>query len=308
MDASAARAPSLAGWRASREHSRERPTAASEGGDVLTIGWNELIHQEELLVGPLLGSGSSAQVYRGSWRGREVAIKQISGVAHLEELQKEICVLRRLQHPRLVQLLGVCLQPPLLVVVTELVAAGSLYDRLFGRAPGPPLTPPQRRAIGCHVAEGVEFLHSQRVVHRDLKSTNILLGAQGAKICDLGLAQQMGVASTRIARRIDGEGGSPRYMAPECWDAALGSLTEKMDIWSMGCVLLELHGEQLPYANCTSMVQLSAMILVEKRPPAIPESVPQCLAALIRSCCAFDQNCRPTAVELLCELSRQAGG
>eukprot|EP00913_Durusdinium_trenchii_P035047 g32784.t1 len=145
-------------------------------------------------------------------------------------MKKEVDALRRLRHPRLVRFLGACVQPPLLLVVTEFMAGGSLHDRLFGRsqlAATSALGPRQRWLIACQTAEGLSFLHSQRVVHRDLKSMNILLDAgQNAKICDFGLAHQMCMESTHIARKLDGEGGSPRYMAPECYDASVGKLTD----------------------------------------------------------------------------------
>merc|ERR1719198_2024671 len=112
-----------------RAMSRER-LANAETQEV-ELGWNEVILPEQLVFGPALGSGGSAQVYRGSWNGREVAIKKISGVMHVEAMKKEINALRRLRHPRLVRFLGACVQPPLLLVVTEFMAGGSLHDRLF---------------------------------------------------------------------------------------------------------------------------------------------------------------------------------
>lgn len=272
--------------------------------DSLTIGWNELIRPEQLIFGPLLGSGGSGQVFRGSWNGQEVAIKKISGAGHLEEMKKEINALRRLRHPRLVRFIGACLQPPLLLVVTEFMPGGSLHDRLFGARRDPPMLAMQRWTISCQMAEGMAFLHAQRVVHRDLKSMNILLDSQqNAKICDFGLAHQMCVESTHIARKIDGEGGSPRYMAPECYDASHGKLTEKVDVWAMGCILLEVFGGVLPYADCSTMAQLTARILVQRRAPDVPQNVPGNVAALIRRCVTFDPARRPASGELQSELA-----
>lgn len=282
----------------SREESRDR-------GNSLTIGWNELIRPEQLQFGPKLGAGGSAEVYRGSWNGQEVAIKKISGVAHLEEMKKEIDALRRLRHPRLVRFIGACVQPPLLLVVTEFMSGGSLHDRLFGNRRGQPLSPQQRGTIAKQTAEGLAFLHSQRVVHRDLKSMNILLDAgNNAKICDFGLAHQMCMESTHIARKLDGEGGSPRYMAPECYDASHGKLTEKVDIWAMGCIIIELFGGILPYSDCTTMAQLSARILVQKRPPDVPPAVPAPISALIQRCVVFTPSRRLSAEELINEFAK----
>jgi len=272
----------------------------------LTIGWNELIRPEQLVFGPQLGAGGSASVFRGSWNGQEVAIKKISGVAHLEEMRKEINALRRLRHPRLVRFIGACVQPPLLLVVTEFMPGGSLHDRLFGKSREPALAFMQRCQISCQMAEGLTFLHSQRVVHRDLKSMNILLDAQqNAKICDFGLAQQMPDMATHIARKTDGEeGGSPRYMPPECYDAALGKITEKVDIWAMGCIFIEIFGGVLPYGDCQTMAQLAGRILIERRSPDVPPNVPQALVPLIHRCLCFDPGRRLSAGELQSELSR----
>jgi len=284
--------------------SREVSPLPTGTGDVMTIGWNELIRREQLIFGSQLGSGGSAQVYRGSWMGQEVAIKKISGVGHLEEMKKEVNALRRLRHPRLVRFIGACVEPPLLLVVTELMLGGSLHERIFSRNQSQPqLEVVQRWLIACHMAEGLAFLHSQRVVHRDMKSMNVLLDAQeNAKICDFGLAQQM--EATHIVRKLDGEGGSPRYMAPELYDAAHGKITEKVDIWAVGCILIELFGNVLPYADCSTMAQLSARILVDRRSPDVPPMVPPPLTALIRACTNFDPCKRLTGTDLIAELSK----
>eukprot|EP00429_Kryptoperidinium_foliaceum_P018991 CAMPEP_0176027110 /NCGR_PEP_ID=MMETSP0120_2-20121206/13291_1 /TAXON_ID=160619 /ORGANISM="Kryptoperidinium foliaceum, Strain CCMP 1326" /LENGTH=1125 /DNA_ID=CAMNT_0017360315 /DNA_START=128 /DNA_END=3503 /DNA_ORIENTATION=- len=274
-------------------------------GNDLAIGWNELIQPEQLVFGPTLGTGGSAQVFRGSWNGQEVAIKKIVGIRHLEEMKKEINALRRLRHPRLVRFIGACLQPPQLLVVTEFMPGGSLHDRLFGMRREPKLAPQHKWNIASQTAEGLEFLHAQRVVHRDLKSMNILLDVQqNAKICDFGLAQE--IEATHIVRKLDGEGGSPRYMAPECYDAANGKLTEKVDIWAIGCILIELFGEVLPYADCTSMAQLSARILVDRRPPEPPSGMAPPIASLIQQCVKFEASRRPGATEVRYELAASA--
>merc|ERR1719487_869351 len=127
----------------------------------------------------------------------------------------------------------VCVQPGSLIIVTELIPNGSLYDWLWGPRKATLLSGPQCLSIAIGTAEGLAFLHGLRVVHRDVKSMNILLDGQlGPKVCDFGLAQQMNSGNaTHMNRRMEGEGGSPRYMAPECYDAS-GKLTEKIDVWA----------------------------------------------------------------------------
>jgi len=312
----AAAAGGAAQYRAGSQDAREakqfaaEPAAAGRPSSSKTaafeLGWNEVIRPEQLVFGPELGAGGSCSVYRGSWNGIECAIKKISGVAHMEEMKKEINALRRLRHPRLVRFIGACIQPPLLMVVMEFMPGGSLYDRIFGKLKNPPLTNAQRWPICLQTAEGLAFLHSNRVVHRDLKSLNILLdSASHAKICDFGLAQQM--EATHIARKTGGEGGSPRYMAPECFNPSYGKLTEKVDIWAMGCICIEIFASVLPYADCQSVAQLSARILVERRAPDIPATIPLPVAGLVHRCLVFDERVRITASELHAELAKVRG-
>jgi len=262
-----------------------------------------VIRPEQITYGQSIGAGGSASVYRGTWNSLEVAVKKISGLNHLEEMKKEINALRRLRHPRLVRFMGACIQPPQLLVVTEFMAGGSLHDHLFGKLQDPPLSAQDRWQVSVQTAEGLAFLHSNRVVHRDLKSMNILLdAANNAKICDFGLAHQM--EATHIARKGDGEGGSPRYMAPECYEASYGKLTEKVDIWAMGCIFIEIFGNKLPYSDCQTMAQLSARILVERKPPELPSSMPAPLLEVAKQCLLFDERRRINSSDLHAELGK----
>jgi tetratricopeptide (TPR) repeat protein/tRNA A-37 threonylcarbamoyl transferase component Bud32 len=288
-----------------------RSGSASRRGNTSTtveLGWNEVIRPEQLTFGNPLGSGGSAQVFKGSWQGQEVAIKKISGVAHLEEMTKEINALRRLRHPRLVRFIGACIQPPLLLIVTEFMAGGCLHDRLFDqKQKHTPISQAQRGLIAVQMAEGLAFLHQQRIVHRDMKSLNVLLDLAGnAKICDFGLAQQMKMDCTHMTRKQEGEGGSPRYMAPECYDPRHGKLSEKVDIWALGCILIEVFAGILPYADCVTMAQLSARILVQRLPPSCPSTVQPALRNIISACVNFNCDSRPTAQDLHQQLSQHA--
>lgn len=93
-------------------------------------------------------------------------------------------------------------------------------------------------------------------------------------------------------------------MAPECYEASYGKLTEKVDIWAMGCIFVELFGNTLPYSDCTTMAQLSARILVERKPPEIPVTVAAPLAEVGRRCLQFDERRRINAGDLHAELAK----
>ncbi|CAJ1442689.1 unnamed protein product [Effrenium voratum] len=112
----------------------------------------------------------------------------------------------------------------------------------------------------------VSFLHSKSppFVHRDLKSMNVIMDDDlNAKLCDFGLTQSM--EKTHISRR-DNEGGSPRYMAPELFDSR-GKITEKVDVWALGCLMVEIISSRLPHEECTSIQQVMTKTLVEKQLP-----------------------------------------
>merc|ERR1712232_638590 len=235
-------------------------TAAKPVEAVVELDAHEFVRHEDIVYGACLGSGGFGQVFRGSYRGQQVAIKKMmlpGDAAHekskLEELRREIDSLRFLRHPRLVQFIGACLTPPSLCVLTELMVGGSLHDLLHVKRAV--LQAHDRKRLSLQVVEAICFLHghSPMVVHRDLKSMNILLDTGlNAKLCDFGLTMPMGMDKTSFARNKGGESGSPRYMAPEFF-VETAKITEKIDIWALGCVLIEIFGGPVPLHDCQSL-------------------------------------------------------
>lgn len=256
----------------------------------------ELIRAEDLEFKEILGSGGFGAVYRGFFRGQEVAIKKLHvpdgavSPLQLEEFKKEVANLQALRHPRLVSFIGFAFAPPSVCIVTEFMPNGSLYDLLHQRKAT--VFYSQRSAIAVQIAEGVDFLHSKSppCVHRDLKSLNVVLDfALNAKLCDFGLTQSM--EKTHISRK-DNEGGSPRYMAPEIFDSK-GKITEKVDIWALGCLAAEVYMNRVPHEECTSIQQVMVKLLVDKDLPFRPLdwdvglTPPPDLRALVEKCFTF---------------------
>jgi len=246
-------------------------------------------------------------VYRGYFKGAEVAIKKLFcedggniSPLQLEELEKEVAALRNLNHLRLVSFVGACLKPPDLCIVTEFMAGGSMHHLLHKAKT--PLTLSQQARLALQICEGVSFLHSLTppVVHRDLKSLNIVLDAvYNAKICDFGLTQSM--EKTHISLKDGGTGGSPRYMAPECYDSK-GKITEKVDIWAMGCIIVEAFGGPLPYDDCSNIQQIVAKVLFEKQTPYIPQHLPKGVRPIVEDCFHFDIKLRTCATDVYSRL------
>jgi len=254
-----------------------------------------------------LGCGEFGQVFRGIHAGKEVAIKRLnwdgsSGPSQrgvMEDLIKEIELLRRLRHKRLISFVGASLDPPNLCFVMEYAPGGSLYQLLHVQKVRLPIS---RSANMClQMADAVRYLHVQTpcVVHRDLKSLNVVLDhGLNIKLCDFGLAEVLERSQTAAKGHTGqgggGHGGSPRYMAPELFERS-SSITEKVDIWSMGCILAEILGGPLPYEGVNTLPDLTRDMLVRKLPPVAIQSFPAGFGVCIRSCHRFDPWQRPNA-------------
>lgn len=271
-----------------RDHLETKLTALEK------IAYNDLQFVEHL------GSGEFGQVYRGIYNGREVAIKQLYWdntmlpEAVIQDLAKEIESFRHLRHKRLVCFIGACLEMPHPCLVTEYMPGGSLHHLLHVRKLRLPLLHCVNMCL--QLSDGVMYLHSQDpcVVHRDLKSLNVVLDMNlNIKLCDFGLTESMD--RTHITKKNNG--GSPRYMAPELFDNK-SKITEKVDVWAMGCIFIEIFGGPLPYEGINSLVELTREMLVNKRTPSIPAHIPLPLQEIIRSCCNFDHRLRPTSKQI----------
>lgn len=295
--------PERRAWISTTDAKDARSTGQLDQGGKILLAKHEMIDFAKLTQKDCLGSGGFGAVYRGIFETREVAIKKLFcedggniSPLQLEELEKEVVALRSLSHPRLVGFIGACLQPPNLCIVTEFMPGGSLHHLLHKART--PLTLGTQSKIAIQVCEGVDFLHGHAppVVHRDLKSLNIVLDRiYNAKICDFGLTQSM--EKTHITLKEGGNGGSPRYMAPECYDCK-GKITEKVDVWALGCILVEVFGGPLPYDDCSNIQQIVAKVLIDKQLPYIPHHLPAGVRPIVEDCFQFDFKQRASAQDV----------
>ncbi|KAG4129366.1 hypothetical protein ERO13_D09G076200v2 [Gossypium hirsutum] len=188
-----------------------------------------------------LGEGGFGLVYKGTLSdGRVVAVKQLSVASHQgkDQFVSEIATISAVQHRNLVQLYGCCIEGNRHLLVYEYLENKSLDQTLFGHS-GLHLDWPTRFNICLSVARGLAYLHEesrQRIVHRDVKASNILLDAEMCpKISDFGLAKLYDDKKMHISTRVAGTIG---YLAPEY--AMRGHLTEKADVFGFGVVALEI--------------------------------------------------------------------
>ncbi|XXG90324.1 hypothetical protein AAC387_Pa12g2114 [Persea americana] len=190
-----------------------------------------------------IGEGGFGSVYKGVLLdGTIIAVKQLSSKSRQgnREFLNEIGMISALQHPNLVKLYGCCIEGKQLLLVYEYMENNSLARALFGHEESQLLLDwPTRHKICVGIARGLAFLHEEstlKVVHRDIKATNILLDKDlNPKISDFGLARLDEEENTHISTRIAGTLG---YMAPEY--AMHGYLTDKADVYSFGVVTLEI--------------------------------------------------------------------
>ena len=151
-----------------------------------------VIHPSELEVGERLGVGSYGEVRRGRWRGTDVAVKTFHAELNekgLREFELEVTTLASLRHPNVLQFLGAVIDGSRLSIVTELMPKGTLFSLLHSHTKIE-LPPHLRLRIALDVAKGMNQLHSINppIVHRDLKSPNLLVGVQWVvKVADVSL-------------------------------------------------------------------------------------------------------------------------
>lgn len=277
----------------------------------------------------LIGVGGSSYVYRGKLKdGKIVAIKRLKtqkGPDAEFVFLTEIEVLSRLNHCHVVPLVGYCTESRRKhaerLLVFEYIPNGNLRDCLDG-ASGKKIDWATRVGIAIGAARGLEYLHeaaAPRILHRDVKSTNILLDDEWrAKITDLGMAKHLRVdglsSCSNSPARMEGTFG---YFAPEY--AIVGRSSLKSDVFSFGVVLLELITGRLPIYNqsgkgeeslviwATPRLQDSRRIITELPDPKldgkIPEEELQLMAYLAKECLLLDPEARPTMGEVVQILS-----
>ncbi|KAM3714955.1 hypothetical protein ACJW31_01G372100 [Castanea mollissima] len=195
-----------------------------------------------------IGSGGYGKVYLGTLpTGQLIAIKraQKESMQGGLEFKTEIELLSRVHHKNLVSLVGFCFDQGEQMLVYEYVPNGSLKDNLSGKS-GFRLDWMRRLKIALGAARGLAYLHelaNPPIIHRDIKSTNILLDEHlNAKVSDFGLSKPMGEGEKgHVSTQVKGTMG---YMDPEYYMTQ--QLTEKSDIYSFGVVMLELITARMP--------------------------------------------------------------
>ncbi|QYS97640.1 Protein kinase [Trichoderma simmonsii] len=247
-------------------------------------------------LGECLGKGAFGSVYKAfNWgTGEAVAIKQIklTDLPKSEQrmIESEIDLLKNLFHENIVKYIGFVRSTECLNIILEYCENGSLHSicREYGKFP--------ENLVGVYttqVLQGLQYLHDQGVIHRDIKGANILTTKDGTvKLADFG------VSTSTLAGGQDKEAqvvGTPYWMAPEI--IQLSGASSASDIWSVGCTVIELLQGKPPYHNLAAMPALFA--IVNDDHPPLPEGISAAARDFLMQCFQKDPNLRVSARKLL---------
>ncbi|KAG4403676.1 hypothetical protein GLYMA_01G161600v4 [Glycine max] len=260
----------------------------SDGADVWEIDTNQLKYENKV------GSGSFGDLYRGTYCSQDVAIKVLKperiSTDMLREFAQEVYIMRKIRHKNVVQFIGACTRPPNLCIVTEFMSRGSLYDFLHKQRGVFKL--PSLLKVAIDVSKGMNYLHQNNIIHRDLKTANLLMDEnEVVKVADFGVARVQTQSGVMTA-----ETGTYRWMAPEVIEHK--PYDQKADVFSFGIALWELLTGELPY-SCLTPLQAAVGVVQKGLRPTIPKNTHPRLSELLQRCWQQDPTQRPNFSEII---------
>ncbi|XP_018540322.1 mitogen-activated protein kinase kinase kinase 20 isoform X3 [Lates calcarifer] len=247
---------------------------------------------DDILFYENCGGGSFGSVYRARWisQDKEVAVKK------LLKIENEAEILSVLSHRNIIQFYGAIVEAPNYGIVTEYASGGSLYDYLSSDE-SEDMDMGQIMTWAADIARGIHYLHSEapvKVIHRDLKSRNVVLAADKVlKICDFGASKFL-THTTHMSLV-----GTFPWMAPEVIQSL--PVSETCDTFSYGVVLWEMLTREIPFKGLEGL-QVAWLVVEKNERLTIPSGCPVCFAELMRSCWATEPKERPMFKQILSTL------
>ncbi|KAJ6733065.1 MITOGEN-ACTIVATED PROTEIN KINASE KINASE KINASE 5 [Salix koriyanagi] len=254
--------------------------------------------------GKLIGRGTFGSVYVASNRetGALCAMKEVEmfpddpkSAESIKQLEQEIKVLIQLKHPNIVQYYGSEVVDDKFYIYLEYVHPGSINKYVHEHCGA--ITESVVRNFSRHIVSGLAYLHSMKTIHRDIKGANLLVDASGiVKLADFGMAKLLTGQAADLSLK-----GSPYWMAPELMQAVMrkdasSDLALAVDIWSLGCTIIEMFTGKPPWSEYEGA---AAMFKVMRDSPPIPEILSPEGKDFLRCCFRRNPAERPTAAMLL---------
>lgn len=266
-----------------------------------------VLQYSDLSFEKLIGSGAAGEVYLGTHvpTNRKVAIKKLHNSEALNQndllLRREVYALSLIKNQFLLSFVGFTNQSPF-CIVTKYIPGGSLFSNLreeptkddkkgkFSlKSHSKSLTATDLSIIALGIAKGMKYLHESKIIHRDLKTQNVLLDEKKLPvICDFGTSRYLNL-SGKSKPVLTGLCGTPNYMAPEFIKNE--SYDQSVDVYSYGMILWEMITKETPYCG-KDPPQVIYMILSNQL-LEIPPETPEPLKKLILNCWSIDPTHRP---------------
>ncbi|KAF7129597.1 hypothetical protein RHSIM_Rhsim10G0204900 [Rhododendron simsii] len=275
-----------------------------------------------------VGSGSFGDLYKGTYCSQEVAIKVLKADLlnkdMLTEFAQEVFIMRKIRHKNVVQFIGACTRPPNLCILTEFMSRGSVYNFLHKQRGA--FKFPALLKVALDVSKGMNYLHQNNIIHRDLKTANLLMDEhEVVKVADFGVARVQTQPGVMTA-----ETGTYRWMAPEVIEHK--PYDHKADVFSFGVVLWELLTGEVPYLYLTPLqaavgvvqqvfgfsfafflydnTELPFLAGIRGLRPTIPKNTNPKLVELLERCWQQNPTLRPDfseIIEMLQHMAKEVG-
>ncbi|CAI5742218.1 unnamed protein product [Hyaloperonospora brassicae] len=285
--------------------SSENVSLAETLGVLQMVDKNEIraewkLNLNEVQLDKVVGSGRSGNTYSAWWRGTHVAAKVVDSSTNTQavgeelsnEFHREVAVVTKLRHPNIVLFLGAAIDPPRYCLVFEFMENGTLTDLIRSHR-----GPIDFFRLASQMTMGMNYLHLCSIMHRDLKSSNVLIDSHGtAKISDFGLSCVLEIGSSSD---LTAETGTYRWMAPEV--IRHEPYSTKADVYSFGIVLWELLTRDQPFRGLTP-IQAAFAVARQHMRPALPRQTPVKIGELIEHCWHHDPSRRPDFGSILVAL------